>query len=162
MWTGARFKGDDCKEFQRVQFEAYQEAIRIIVDECDRLTQFAKRLLNDTEHHAWGEHEERFNHHTVQEAHDLLAAVWRYYHHEQRQGQLRFPKQLPCPTPQETPLRAVWLEWLKEEISNWKSEPELVRSVQVVLSNYNTKIGDAAERRLTRGIMQRFNWIPWT
>lgn len=109
--------------------------------------------MNDTEHHNWGQ-VETFDHRTLELAHDLIAAAWRFKN-DSRQESLPFPEAIPPP-------EALWLKWLQAETSAWIGAPKLVRSVQLILTNQNKPIGYLAESHLSLGIMDRFDSVPWT
>ena len=154
MIIGSFFGGDEDKALANMQHDVYGYALRIIVRTCNRFARFSIAVLNDTEHHEWGQVEE-CDHRTLQGAHDLLAAAWRYSN-DSRQGTLPFPEEANMPTPETR-----WLEWLQAEISAWMDAPQLVRSVQLILTNQNEPIGYLAESRLCLGIMYRFDSVPW-
>ena len=133
-----------------------------MIDKCNQLAQFAKTLLDDTEHGDWGHiPRQGYDHCTLQTAHDLLAAAWRYQT-DARQLALPFPPTLPCVRPHnDAPIATLWLDWLRNELSGWIDHPHLVRSIHVILKNQNSRVGHAAESRLCRDIVDRFGWIPW-
>ena len=154
MIVASIFEDDGDKDLMNMQADAYGYALRTIVRTCNRFARFSIAVLNDTVHHEWGQIED-VDHRTLQGAHDLLAAVWRFSN-DSRQGSLPFPEEANMPTPETR-----WLEWLQEEISSWMNEPLLVRSVQLILANQNEPIGYLAESRLCLGILERFTSVPW-
>ena len=121
---------------------------------CNRLAHFAIVLLNDNEHDDWGQIG-NCDHRTLQGAHDLPAAAWRF-NNDSRQEMLPLSR-----TANTAPVEMRWLDWLREEISAWIDHPQLVRSVQAILANQNQQIVYAAESRLCLGIVDRFGSIPW-
>ena len=106
-------------------------------------------------HECWGRID-RCDHRTLQGAHDLLAAVWRYRHDYIRQREI--PNLQPH---EESAIESLWLNWLRGELLSWIDHPHLVRSIQLILANQNKPAGYAAESRLGIDIMDRFSEVPW-
>ena len=98
-----------------------------------------------------------YDHRTLQDAHDLLAAAWRFQDGgSYRQGKLSFAGEAPFDD-----VQVLWLNWLRHEVDGWTSSPHLVRSVQIILSNQNKPLGYMAESKLCLDIFDRFSNIPW-
>lgn len=154
MIVGSYFEDDGDNTLAWKQHDVYSNALSIIVSTCNRFARFSIDVLNDTEHDEWGQ-VERFDHRTLQGAHDLLAAVWRFSN-DSRQECLPFPEEANMATAETR-----WLDWLQAEISAWMGAPQLVRFVQLILTNQNKPIGYLAEYRLCLGIMYRFDSVPW-
>ena len=154
MIVAPRFAGDDGISLAKAQHDVYGDALAILIEECNRFARFAKTLLDDTEHDDWGRIESgNCDHRTLQAAHDLLAAAWRY---GVPQPILPLAKTTNDPS-----IETRWLNWLRRELSRWIEYPHLVRSVHLILTNQNNQAGYAAESRLCLDIMERFGWIPW-
>ena len=156
MWIVPLFEDDVDMEVAGKQHDVYWEAIRIIVAQCNLYAEFARRLLDDADHSEWGT-VERFDHRTLQHAHDLLAAVWRF-RHDYRQLQLPFVDTDKDPLDE---VQALWLDWLSQEIAGWIHHPERVRFVQLILTNQNKTPGSMAESQLALNIIDRFRDVPW-
>nr|WP_294504256.1 hypothetical protein [uncultured Rhodopila sp.] len=157
MIVGTFFKCDDDAETAWKQHDVYGEALGAIIRTSNRLALFAKSLLDDKSHPNWGTIE-TCDHRTLQGAHDLLAAAWRFRHNF-RQSELpleRSPELLVPHTPEN-----LWLWWLRDEIEKWVWRPELVRDVQLILANQNQPVGYAAESRLCLALLDRFHDVPW-
>ena len=77
MIVGTFFDGDDDAEIAWKQHDVYGEALGAIIQVGNRLTLFAKSLLDDKAHASWGTIE-TCDHRTLQGAHDILAAAWRF------------------------------------------------------------------------------------
>ena len=172
MLLGAYFDGDDDAEVALKQHDVYGVALGIIVRTCNLFALRARALLADTDHPDWGTVDE-FDHRTLQGAHDLLAAVWRF-RHDARQFELFVEDRhrgLSCPlmdsgTPCELhdPLAEVprrWLDWLRDEVEGWLDLPHIVRSVQLVLAHQNEPAGYVAESQLSMDLLARFEDVPW-
>ena len=151
---GACFTGDTNRRVAWKQHDVYHEALWIIVTLCNRYTNFARLLLDDVDHPRWGT-VDRFDHRTLQSAHDLLAAAWRF---RSDFGQARLPLDGKNPLDE---VQTLWLEWLRHEVTEWSSLSHLVRSVQLILTNQNEPAGYAAESKLCIHILDRFSDVPW-
>ena len=77
MWVVPSFDGDVGMEVAKKQHDVYGPALWIIVRQCNLYAEFTRRVLDDADHLEWGT-VESFDHRTLQGAHDLLAAVWRF------------------------------------------------------------------------------------
>ena len=156
MIIAPQFQGDDGRSLANAQHDVYGDALLILIETCNRFARLARTLLDDTEHNDWGRIDGRdCDHRTLQGAHDLLAAAWRY-ETSARQRKLPFAE-----TRNDASVQILWLNWLRNELSGWIDYPYLVRSVQVILTNQNNPVGYAAESRLCLDIMDRFPSVPW-
>ena len=156
MWIVPLFEDDVDMEVAGKQHDVYGQALRIIVSQCNVYAEFARRLLDDADHAEWGTIE-RFDHRTLQRAHDLLAAVWRF-RHDCRQLLLPFVDTVEDPLDE---AQALWLDWLRREIAGWIEHPDRVRLVQLILTNQNKPLGNMAELQLALNIIDWFADVPW-
>ncbi len=154
MIVGSFFEGDVDMEVAGKQHDVYSQALGIIVSRCNLYAEFARFVLDDTGHREWGRID-RFDHRTLQHAHDLLVAVWRF-RHDYRQLALPFMRKEPL---DETP--RLWLDWLRREVEGWIRYPDRVRLVQLILTNQNERRGYLAEAELSVNIMDGFTDVPW-
>ena len=154
MYVVPCFEGDEDMEVAWKQRDVYSEALWIIVCACDRYTEFARSLLNDTAHLEWGTHD-RFDHRTLQHAHDLLAAVWRW-RNDFRQTTFPFAAKKSLDD-----VQALWLDWLRQEITGWIDYPHRVRWVQLILANQNKPLGNIAEKQLALDIIDSYWTVRW-
>ncbi len=159
MIVGSRFEGDVDEEIWRRQHDVYREAVSAIREVSNRITRNAAALLGCEAKSGWGNFDS-CDHRTLQDAHDILAAVWRF-RFDLRQGVLKLENEkktfLPLPTTPE----GLWLLWLRDELSSWVWEPTLVRSVQIILAHQNKPVGYVAEAKLCRDLIDRFEDVPW-
>ena len=154
MWISPRFDRDVDMEVARIQHGVYPHALSIIVSKCKLYAEFARSLLDDADHPEW-DTIESFDHRTLQNAHDLLAAAWRF-RNDFRQLALSFVDQnFPDKVQQ------LWLDWLRHEMAEWLRRPELVRLVLLILTNQNKPPGYVAEAELSLKIMCDFSYVPW-
>ena len=128
MYVIPIFEGDVDMEVASKQHDVYPQALGIIVSKCNLYTEFARSLLNDADHPEWGT-VEYFDHRTLQHAHDLLAAAWRF-RNDFQQGVLPFVDKKSI---DEVP--TLWLDWLRHEIAGWIDYPHRVRLVQLMRRN---------------------------
>lgn len=156
MWIVPLFDDDVDMEVAEKQHDVYGQALRIIVSQCNLYAEFARRLLNAADHAEWGTIE-HFDHRTLQNAHDLLAAVWRF-RHDCRQLLLPFVPTVEDPLDE---AQSLWLDWLRREIAGWIEHPDLVRLVQLILTNQNKPLGNMAEAQLSLHIVDWFADVPW-
>lgn len=157
MIVGALFEGDDDMEVALIQHDVYHQALNAIIGGCNRLTLFAKTLLDDKSHANWGG-SESCDHRTLQGAHDILAAAWRF-RKDLRQAELPFDRR-PEPLVPHTP-ENLWLWWLRQEVESWVGEPHLIQQIQIILANQNQTLGYIAESRLSLQLLNRFSDVPW-
>lgn len=154
MIVGSYFEDDYAMDVAWKQHDVYGEALGIIVSRCNRLARFSNAVLDHPGPEGWGRIE-RFDHRTLQLAHDLLAAAWRFQEDFQ-------PRLLPFRNPKPAvPAEELWLDWLRNEVKRWFDRPEWVRSVQLILTNQNKPVGYLEESRLCLGIMDAFA-VPWS
>jgi hypothetical protein len=155
--VGTFFAGDEDTKIAWKQHDVYGEALEAIIKVSNRLTLFAKSLLDDKAHASWGTIE-TCDHRTLQGAHDILAAAWRFQN-DFRQSDLPLERRHEPLVPH-TP-ENLWLWWLRDEIERWVCQAALVRDVQMILGNQNQPIGYAAESRLCLALINRFHAVPW-
>lgn len=161
MIVGKFFEGDHDMEVAWKQHDVYWDALNIVVQTCKRLTGFAKTLLDTDVRPDW-DIVDRYDHRTLQGAHDLLAAAWRF-RNDLLQPELPFPKPPPGPFKDLVPdtLENLWLWWLRDEVESWYSSPRLIRYVQTILTNQNKPLGYIAEARLGLALLDRFEDVTW-
>jgi hypothetical protein len=127
------FEGDDHEALQWQQHDAYGQALSIIVNEAKSRLDAAERLVGKT---PLGDEVRlnRWDHHVLQDAHDLIAALWR----------LRFGFHVEA-------LATQWLEWLGEHVR--AMSPEQMRDV-LMLGYMDPDPHYSAEYRLLGGLHQ--------
>jgi hypothetical protein len=155
MIVGKYFEGDDDTAVAWRQHDVYHQALGIMVGTCMRYASFARKLLRDEKHEDWGS-VNRYDHRTIQWAHDLLAAAWRFQN-DFRQQPLSFDPAHHG----EGQMEELWLAWLRREVESWIDAPQLVRSVMIILTHQNQTIGSSAEIALSRDLVSRFAAVPW-
>lgn len=154
MWVVPLFDDDVDMEIAWMQHDVYSDALWTIVSQCNRYTEFARRLLDDANLPEWVAIDS-FDHRTLQHAHDLLAAVWRFRNNLRQPG-LPFVAKDSLDEVQD-----LWLSWLRREVAAWIDYPDRVRLVRVILANQNTPLGHMAESQLSLNILDGFPDVPW-
>lgn len=187
MIVASLFDGDGCIDSHVMwkQHDVYYDALDIISRTCQEYAQFANRMARDVSE-LW-EHVEKFDHRTLQLAHDILAAAWRF-EHEIEVRQMKLPGCGPCEgyfcqsetyvgmwTPISCPQRQCawlrfkeepdvavhWLSWLREEVRSWKHRPAMICCVMEILANQNTPLGYQVERALCWNLILHYGEVPW-
>lgn len=155
MIVGASFEGDWDDVLKWKQHDVYGDALGIIVATCREHVARAASLLEVERPRQW-ETDAQVDHRVLQDAHDILAAVWRH---------ATSPRQtsLLLEVPATRAIRGVngWLEWLRVEVRSWSEEPRLVALVSAILANQNQPTGYQAEEELVEFLHRRFSAEPW-
>lgn len=146
------FFPDDNLDIAWRQHDVYRQALKILVTQTNRFARMARSVLQDDDYAQWGQ-VVRFDHRTLQSAHDLLAAVWRWAHINPKLG---------ADEPTSHTIEGAWLMWLTDEVGSWIDEPEFIRLFQIILSNQNEDIGYAAEAELCIRVMDKFDYVAWS
>ena len=159
MFIGSIFESDDDVNIMRIQHNSYGDALYIIQTGCMRHIDMAKSMIlhdsNRDNYKEWGHVPNYTDHRTLQWAHDLLAAAWRY-------SLITEAIPLVFAPPGKIPYyNSYWLSWLRDEIDSWWRFPEMVRAVQIILLNQNMPFANHAEKVLAYWIVYKFDKIPW-
>ena len=147
------FEGDDL-EVAWKQHHVYGRALEIIISTCNKHVNTARTLLRTSVRPEWG-CVETCDHRTLQDAHDRLAIVWR------SQNDFRQCSLLSNGTKTLNDVQSLWLDWLRRETEDWYNFPQLVNSVQIILTNQNKRSGYRAEIELSLAIVEKFPQAPW-
>jgi hypothetical protein len=121
--VGPRFDGDDYEALQWKQHDAYHQALAIIVQEALGRLKRAEALLGPS---ALGDlvRQNDFDHHVLQDAHDLIAAIWRARHGHTHPT-------LPLAGLHIEKAATEWLDWLRSFVRA-ELDDRLMRSVLIV------------------------------
>ena len=160
MWVASLFRGDgEVDEYVMwLQHDVYESALRIIATTCQDHERYARGILGIDGHHVYVR---SMDHRALQDAHDILAAAWRYrWELRTRQLSLQFEGE----TEEEPDFMNRWLAWLRDEVKSWLVRPHLVRAVLEVLHNPHSPEGYEAEARLSWELLEfcgDVDWIPF-
>ena len=156
MIVGSLFRGDEDTDVMWLQHDVYGEALGIITSICQEYTHLAHRILDYWD--GW-EFIPSFDHRTLQYAHDVIAATWRFRGLPQiRQIALLIDRKVV----EEPNFQRHWLNWLDVEVRSWMHDPYLIRFVVKILRNQNNPTGYQAEDDLKLILAQRYDDVPWS
>ncbi len=155
MIVGYSFRGDDDTRTAWEQHDVYDNALRVLVNGCVGHIRVSAAMLQVEWPARWA-NGDRFDHRTLQRAHDLLAAAWRF---ETVPAQLELP--LTRPPLAECQRMERWLRWLSAEIDKWRYHPHAVHWVMTILTHQNQHAGYQAEDDLAEWLRIRFGTVPW-
>ena len=129
MWVAPLFEGDGEVDghVMWLQHDVYEAALRIMATTCQDYERYARSILNTEGCHQCVR---SLDHRALQDAHDILAAVWRY-RWELRVRQFNLP--FEGETAGEPDFLNHWLAWLRDEVKSWLARPYLVRSILKIL-----------------------------
>jgi hypothetical protein len=150
MIIAPRYHGDEAIPAMQQQHDAYGAALQIIVGGIQDHERSAAHILGQP---PLPDLPSQFDHRTLQDAHDLLAAAWRWRSDVVQIG-------LPF-AGDNSALTRIWLDWLREEVRGWWRQPALVTTCADILRHSNEPRGHAAEQSLAELLRQRFADIPW-
>ena len=156
MIIGSCFCNDVDYRTKRAQHDVYYNSLSIIVDGCIRHVQAAAALLEVGWPPEWLS-DPTYDHRTLQAAHDILAAAWRFIADT---AQPRLPAPIGHPD-LARPLMEQWHDWLRTEVAAWVGRPHLVRLLMTILAHQNIRRGYDAEKALTQMLRERFSSVPW-
>lgn len=154
MIVAPRFDGDTDDVTMGAQHEVYHKALRIIIDGCRDMTERAATLLGVDWPEGWTR-ASPVDHRTLQDTHDVLAAVWRF-----RSDSVQ--PSLPLGgRPAEPDCATAWLDWLLQEVRSWHRIPRRVTLVMTAISFQNRGPGYRAEDDLASELRAAHDDIPW-
>ncbi len=146
MIVSSRFDGDDWDELMWAMHDVYHEGIRILMRDNESAFNSAAILMqaqDDPIKDSLNAHGCRVDHRSLQNAHDYLAAVWRY------RNRFFQPDLLIEDSVEQ--MAQNWLAWLQQEMQIWQRHfPQLVRLVCLIIVQQNVKSGYEAEQALQR------------
>ena len=97
-----------------------------------------------------------FDHRVLQDAHDIIAAAFRYQHDDG--GQLRLGEN---PETQRLRYLRSWTLWLDEQLQELVHYTQFVRSTVECIVFSNTEVGYMAENRLCDLLLTHFSAGDW-
>lgn len=134
MIVGDCFEGD-VVGVAWAQHDVYGTALGVLLRECQNLVAFAHVIAEPGR--SVPRDSPSVDHRTVQMAHDLIAAAWRF---RSRPAEPRLPLGDGMHDPLGDPVRPMdaWLRWLRLEVRSWINEPRLVKLFWSIIENQNT------------------------
>lgn len=153
MWVGAEFRGDEDKELMEIQHDLYGEALGYLF--CEAREEFlrAERMLDERTMLGLAiENERSFDHRVLQDAHDLIAAEFRYQRADLPQPPLPFDSDT-----ERNRLEEHWRSFVRDEAKQLAREPETCRAILMTVAYQNTEIGYQAEDTLEALLVERYS-----
>jgi hypothetical protein len=152
MIVGTYFTDDANYDLKIKQHDIYYRAIGLMITSCNNIAECAPvpDYLAPCEN--WGKID-KCDHRTIQFAHDLLAAVYRY--------KVLVSSQDLASNRIEEPTSS-WITWFCIEVQSWWKAPALLENFLAILTHQNEPYGYLAETRLCLAILDRFRDVPWT
>lgn len=149
-----QYEGDNL-DLARKQHDVYFEALGIIIRGCRAHYCSACTILGVRVWQSEWPEEQPIDHRIVQDAHDLLAAVWRH------RVSPPDPMLLGGTTDAVPSAQKEWLKWLRCTVDQWNERPEIVRVFVRIFLEQNTDARLASERELTVLLRNRYQDIRW-
>lgn len=149
MWVGREFLGDDNEALKIIQHNAYttspiaSKCINIYVRSCEMTSQ--KNALYEQMRDL-----KTYDHRTLQEAHDQIAAYFRFLH-----GELHLPL-ISSEEEYKLKLEARWKGFYDVETSELAATPSINQTVIQILAHQNKEIGMYAETVLSYHLNNRY------
>lgn len=157
MIVGTIYPGDRNGVLKAVQYELYWDHVAQLFGVARAALIQADELLGtDLLIAQKARATEIFGHRVLQDAHDIMAAAFRYNH--DGCGQLSL---LDSGQEHEVRYREAWQEWFAAELRVLASSPKFVRSVVQAVLLANTELGYAAERAACSHLVVRYGVADW-
>ncbi len=152
MLIGHDFAGDNNETLKQVQFRLYWDMLPILLLRArDRYLDACRLVEAETELASRAKAMDGFDHRTLQAAHDLTAAWYRFLHDDG--GQLRLGE---TPEDYEKRLATEWREFFEMEAANLVRIDEFTRDILRAAVFANTQTGHAAEASVCERLKERY------
>lgn len=149
MMAGSVFNGDDNRQLMALQHEMYMDSVAVLFSNAKELYLVAEKLIGvDTELGRLVSPVTGFDHRTLQTAHDIMAAQFRFI----------TPYRPLLPNEYESKeLGKAWRDWLVTEVNSLITDPRFTQAVLVATGCKNTDRGYAAEKELRKLLLARYS-----
>ena len=152
MWVGTEFPGDTNQTLKDVQFRLYGEMLlRLYSRPRDRYLDACRLVQINTDLATRLRSMDGFDHRTLQDIHDLIAAWFRFSQDDG--GQLRLGE---SDETYEARIAGQWRTFFEDEVGQLSSDDEFARDVLVAAAFGNTDRGYAAEAQLREILKERY------
>jgi len=162
MIGSTRFQDDNNNTLMLIQYELYWTLLPFLYQHTKSRYLHAARYIGvSTELSKRILHIEKFDHRVLQDAHDKVAAYFRYQFPD-KLGQIIIPAAIPdCVnlTPEEAVKEFLKREWCKfwyEEVRDLSMEPTIARATLTAIAYQNTEEGYEAEGLLLELLHDRY------
>ncbi len=152
------YPSDDNKTLKRIQNDHYSSYVSELFSAAKRKFIQADAILNaNLKITASAKIIDNFDHRVLQDAHDIIAATYRYRFDDGLQGDL---------FESEDELRkrylVGWEEWFFAELETLVNYPDFVRSVVECVVFANTQLGYTAENTVCNVLIYRYGLEDWS
>lgn len=152
MWVGREFAGDDNMALKMAQFQLYWDMLPFLFLRArDRYLDACRLVEIETELGNRAKAMDTFDHRTIQDAHDLIAAWYRFSRDDG--GQLRLGESTDD---YEGRLVREWRQFFEAEVASLVSIDEFTRDILRATVFANTDSGGAAEACVRERLKQRY------
>lgn len=153
MWVGTEFPGDTNEVLKDVQFRLYGEMlVRLYNRPRDRYLDACRLLQIETDLATRLRSMDGFDHRTLQDIHDLIAAWFRFSRDDR--GQLRLGETEEAFRDR---LAAEWRTFFEEEAGRLSTDDEIARAVLTAAAFGNAGRGYAAKAQLHEILKDRYS-----
>jgi hypothetical protein len=135
------------------QHDIYKHALSIILQECRVHFVKAYQIAGGLDSFKLWSPDQSTDHRTLQNSHDILAAVWRFQNSPPQPS--LFKENFSIPSMDK------WIEWLHAEVHSWLSDPDIVRLIALIIKNQNNEKGYEAEDQLDSILRRKFHEVNW-
>jgi hypothetical protein len=156
MIVTSMFEGDDDTHLMWLQHDVYGAALDNIVSRVKDYNDFAEAYLNVRR----GDFPRSYDYRNLQQAHDVLAACYRFRHPAQ-QFELPFEGTVPRGELDMCVVKT-WLNWLKDECISWFVEPRLISHIRDLIVEADVEFLKYWEEDLHFRLVERFRDVPWS
>ncbi len=152
MWVGTEFPSDTNATLKDVQFRLYPEMLlRLYSRPRDRYLDACRLVQAETELASRLRSMDSFDHRTLQDVHDLIAAWFRFSQDDG--GQLRLGE---TEETYRARLATEWRDFFEREITRLSADDEFARAVLTAAAFGNSDRGYAAEDQLREVLKERY------
>jgi hypothetical protein len=152
MWVGTEFPADTNPTLKDVQFRLYGDMLLLLYTRPrDRYLDACRLIQTDTELAPRLRSMDGFDHRTLQDIHDMIAAWFRFSQDDG--GQLRLGE---TDEAYQDRIASEWRTFFEGEVGSLISDDEFVRAVLVAAAYGNTEKGYAAEAHLREILKERY------
>lgn len=157
MIVGTSYPSDDNEQLKHVQHEMYWQLVPQLFATARAELLRADEILDTKVLIAEKVRSiKHLDHRVLQDAHDIMAAAFRYRYDDG--GQLNL---LETDAERDERYRAVWLEWFETELAALAKIPRFVRSTVQAVVLANTELGYVAERDVGELLVSRYGLEQW-
>ncbi len=150
------YPNDNNKILKQVQHEHYLKLVGFLFDYVkNRFLKAANLLLHNSASIEKLKEWDSFDHRVLQEAHDIIAAKYRYQYDDG--GQIDFLVSIP----QEDIYRKGWISWFHQEAQLLIDNDEFCRAIINVVIFQNNELGYSAEAQLKEFLYYHYSIEEW-